>query len=300
MNSKIKRTTYSDSELDLVYKYKTVVECKKTDVTTWKEKVRLDLYSSYFFSITNEIFKDTVWTKIANEFNCAATEGKTAEQLRTKYDNIKKEARKYFAKQKQELYRTGGGAININIRDVLKDIFEKIRAIINLSVEGISPSIGDSDALNLTEASEMGTNEEFSDVFLINSSAPNPQLDIVEEPQPHCSKDVKDSPTIIECGELTDVADWSTYKPAMLKKRKHKLLSSSSADKSSKSKYDIPTKKLCEVATAKSELAHLKKELLIKEDKRKEELHKQQIEIAILKKEHLKLHNDLLQLQIKK
>ncbi|KAB0802082.1 hypothetical protein PPYR_04268 [Photinus pyralis] len=89
-----KRVIFSDNDMnmlvDLVYKYKHIIECKKTDALTWKDK-------------------DATWIKISDAFNASVMEKKTPEQLRTKYDNLKKDARRYFAKQRQDIYRTGGG-----------------------------------------------------------------------------------------------------------------------------------------------------------------------------------------------
>uniref|UniRef100_A0A1Y1K3J6 Regulatory protein zeste n=1 Tax=Photinus pyralis TaxID=7054 RepID=A0A1Y1K3J6_PHOPY len=125
-----KRVIFSDNDMnmlvDLVYKYKHIIECKKTDALTWKDK-------------------DATWIKISDAFNASVMEKKTPEQLRTKYDNLKKDARRYFAKQRQDIYRTGGGVIENVIRDILKHIFEKIRVITTLSMEGIEPPVGDSD-----------------------------------------------------------------------------------------------------------------------------------------------------------
>lgn len=43
MSSKGKRITYSESDchalVDIIINYKDIVECKKTDAVTWKQKV---------------------------------------------------------------------------------------------------------------------------------------------------------------------------------------------------------------------------------------------------------------------
>ncbi|KAK4877943.1 hypothetical protein RN001_010449 [Aquatica leii] len=85
-------------------------------------------------------------------------EGK--DQLRSKFDNLKKETRRYFAKQRQDLYRTGGGVVEDNIRAILKLLYNKIRCIINLSVLGLEAFPGDSDMI----ATDIATDNIVSDI----------------------------------------------------------------------------------------------------------------------------------------
>lgn len=74
------------------------------------------------------------------------TEPRTAEQLRCKFDNLKKDVRKYEAQKRQDLYRTGGGIGDLaDIKATLKLLYAKIKSIISLSVVGLEPSQGDSD-----------------------------------------------------------------------------------------------------------------------------------------------------------
>ncbi|KAF5275829.1 hypothetical protein FQR65_LT04067 [Abscondita terminalis] len=115
-----KRVVFTDSDVctlvNLVYKYKNTVECKKTDVYTWKEK-------------------DAVWNKICEEFSSGATEPRTVEQLRTK-----------------------GGPVEDDTRRVIRDIYEKMKVIINLSVQGMEPRLGDSDSVISLATNEINTN----------------------------------------------------------------------------------------------------------------------------------------------
>ncbi|KAF5279340.1 hypothetical protein FQR65_LT15389 [Abscondita terminalis] len=131
-SSAVKRTVYSDADshklVEIIQKYSHIVESKKTDSMSWKEK-------------------DAGWIKIADEFNCGVVEVRTAEQLRNKFDNLKKETRRFFAKQRQDLYRTGGGVVEDQVRAILKALYEKIRCIINLSVLGLEAQHGDSDSI---------------------------------------------------------------------------------------------------------------------------------------------------------
>lgn len=109
--------------IDLILKYKTIVENKKTDSVMWKEK-------------------EVAWTKITEEFNALSiTCPRSTKCLKTKFECMKKEVRKKKALQQQELYKTGGG---ITTSIVLTPPEEKILSIILINVEGL-PSKYDSD-----------------------------------------------------------------------------------------------------------------------------------------------------------
>nr|CAH7765791.1 unnamed protein product [Callosobruchus chinensis] len=66
-----------------------VLENKKTDSTTWRQK-------------------DEAWDKITNYFNSQTTEyARTKESLRKFYDILKKNLRKDVAEEKREIFKTG-------------------------------------------------------------------------------------------------------------------------------------------------------------------------------------------------
>lgn len=97
--------------VSLVKKYSSVIECKKTDSATWREK-------------------EEAWEKLSVDFNsCSGGVVRSAKNLNMKYQNIKKTSKKKFAEEKQELYKTGGGkpsVINITpVDNIIKDITGK-------------------------------------------------------------------------------------------------------------------------------------------------------------------------------
>lgn len=85
------------------------------------------------------------WGEIAQKYNSSTTEPRTWEQLRCKYDNLKKEVRKYYAKLKQNLLKTGGGKPDISIKKSTECLYNKIYEMISMTVDGLPPSSGDSD-----------------------------------------------------------------------------------------------------------------------------------------------------------
>nr|CAH7756683.1 unnamed protein product [Callosobruchus chinensis] len=138
---KPKRACFTDSDchtlVDIILLYTDIVECKKSEVVTWKEK-------------------DAAWAKIAETYNSATTEPRTSDQLRCKYEDLKKEVRKYEALKRQNLYKTGGGIEQIVTKETIKLLYAKIKSIITLSVQGLDPCEGDSDQIMRKKSGERG------------------------------------------------------------------------------------------------------------------------------------------------
>ncbi|XP_064463408.1 myb/SANT-like DNA-binding domain-containing protein 3 [Ornithodoros turicata] len=77
--------------LDLVDKYKSVIENKKTDGKTVQQK-------------------SVAWVKLATEFNAqSAVHTRDADQLRRCFENQKKKSRKEIARHRYAVFATGGG-----------------------------------------------------------------------------------------------------------------------------------------------------------------------------------------------
>lgn len=78
--------------LNIIKKYKDIIECKKTDHVTWRDK-------------------DAAWLQIEKEFNSQSPSGikRSRENLKKFYENKKKQTRKLATKAKMESVKTGGG-----------------------------------------------------------------------------------------------------------------------------------------------------------------------------------------------
>ncbi|CAH1997232.1 unnamed protein product [Acanthoscelides obtectus] len=128
MSTRSKRIIYSEADchtlVDIIISHKNIIECKKTDATTWKEKI-------------------TAWAKIADIYNATTMEPRTAEQLRCKYDNLKKEVRKLEAHKRQALYQTGGGVSEPDIKDTLQQALEEDILFDNLPKETVAEQKND-------------------------------------------------------------------------------------------------------------------------------------------------------------
>lgn len=108
--------------IDLIIKYRNIIESKRTDATSWKEK--------------NEM-----WEQICSEFNSRNSVVRTTKSLRSKYESFKKDLRKKKAKDKNLKFQTGGGNY---IEVIYTPTEEKLLPYIFLSVEGL-PSRHDDD-----------------------------------------------------------------------------------------------------------------------------------------------------------
>lgn len=72
------------------------MECKKSNVLTWKDK-------------------EKVWLKIENEFNSTNSSKtfRSVKHLIEKYNNLKKDTKKKFALEKINVSKTGGGSFTL-------------------------------------------------------------------------------------------------------------------------------------------------------------------------------------------
>lgn len=100
MEDKKRAPNFSNREkvllLNLVSDYKDVIENKKTNSQTWRQK-------------------DDAWQKMTNLFNSQTPENyqRSKDSLRKYYDNIKKSLRKDIAEEKKEVQKTGGGGYQV-------------------------------------------------------------------------------------------------------------------------------------------------------------------------------------------
>lgn len=104
--------TQQETELliDIVTKYKNIIESKRTNAMTWKQK------------------SDT-WDKIQNNFNaCTSIVPRSSKTLRLKYESIKREIRKKCTAHKYDVFRDGTSAENSRF---LLPFEEKVLAVIN-------------------------------------------------------------------------------------------------------------------------------------------------------------------------
>ncbi|KAG5888851.1 hypothetical protein JTB14_037689 [Gonioctena quinquepunctata] len=78
--------------LNIINTYKSIIECKKMDGTTWRQK-------------------DEAWNKICAVFNSNSPGNypRNKEYLKKFFDNIKKNVRKEIAAERKEVVKTGGG-----------------------------------------------------------------------------------------------------------------------------------------------------------------------------------------------
>lgn len=140
--------------IELILKNKDIVENKETD------------------GKSNDI-KNRAWGKIAITFNQQTVGDERSEkQLRSKWDNLKKDARTYHAEHMRRKYITGEGPRQTTINDS----FEKIITIIRSSAKGFESSY-DNDSIckktkkdHVLEKSSREIDDDVVFEFLSNSS----------------------------------------------------------------------------------------------------------------------------------
>lgn len=128
VRKKVRSANFSKCELQilskLLTKYASIIECKKSDAVTWRQKL------------------DT-WKKLGCEFNKECNgPPRTYITLKSKYEQMKKDVRKKVAGNKQQLFKTGGGTPQIS---PLTTVEETIYNLILVSVEGLPPRYDDDD-----------------------------------------------------------------------------------------------------------------------------------------------------------
>ncbi|CAG9762750.1 unnamed protein product [Ceutorhynchus assimilis] len=123
--------------------YKHVIENKKTDHITSKEKAQ-------------------AWLNIAKKFNAASPDGiyRGADCLKRFFENKKKEVRKIAAEEKKEIFLTGGGIPKIIKKDPCHDV---VLSIMNTkSVFGLDNGGLDGDGIRPKECSGNQTRNQIT------------------------------------------------------------------------------------------------------------------------------------------
>jgi hypothetical protein len=124
-------TNFSPDEkiliLNLVRRYSHIIESKKTDALSWRNK-------------------EATWTKIATEFNAQNSTFRSKETLKRFFENKKKETRKKAATERREITKTGGGTATPVIKDAT---FDLTMAILNKKTVFGVERIPDGDTLEI-------------------------------------------------------------------------------------------------------------------------------------------------------
>ncbi|KAJ4435457.1 hypothetical protein ANN_18073 [Periplaneta americana] len=107
---RMRGTNFSSFEkellIELVNKYKEIIECKKTDGLKIKEK-------------------DETWDKLRDEYNSnGSVTSRTTKQLRQFYVNLKRSAKKARSDERVERYKTGGGQCTTKVDESVLSLIE--------------------------------------------------------------------------------------------------------------------------------------------------------------------------------
>ncbi|XP_039293505.1 myb/SANT-like DNA-binding domain-containing protein 3 [Nilaparvata lugens] len=186
--------------IDLVEKYYSIIECKKTD------------------GISNKI-KQLEWIKIGKEFNSFNTHmERDFNSLKTLWENLKKKAKAVITAMNTNKYATGGGPY----RTVKEDqIIERVIPIIKKRAEGFN-NIYDSDAVaTSTESatsSSSGNSSSTGIAELTTDCELTLEVDCGDE-QNYTVQDSSPIPTMMLVN-----GDWESYSPGLLRTPRAKVL----------------------------------------------------------------------------
>ncbi|KAI4454112.1 hypothetical protein MML48_scaffold00000252 [Holotrichia oblita] len=263
--------------VDVAIKYSKIIENKQTDGAMWKEK-------------------DKAWADIAVEFN-AITGGihRTAKVLRLKYDGIKRGLKQKQTKNKLEVFKTGGGAPNIQ---PLSDCEEKLLQFMTLSVHGLPAAGGNDSDIILpssctTEVSEPITRETQG---ILLSGDILEEAEIYQEVSEPIVMEVEDvTPTQQENNTTVDehhlVSNWSSWKPVQLREKKHTSLGT--PQKKRVGKHTL-NEKIDSLTDSRKELLQLQTQIAEHEVLQKQEFADMQKKILLDRDQREQLQHDMI------
>ncbi|CAK1554589.1 unnamed protein product [Leptosia nina] len=207
---------------EMVTKYKYIIENKKTDAVTNKDK-------------------EAAWGKIASSFNAttSGTATRSSKTLKLKYEAIKKATKKKMFCHRQELYRTGGGP---SYAPDFDDVEEKVLALCSniTGLEARNDSDNISDVIQPASV-PLKINLSQDDLNLKFKTIQDNDIQIVMLNQETDEKDLNESasqnagPTIIgtENGE-DSYNKWATWNPRALKTKINPVLKPTKASVTAK------------------------------------------------------------------
>ncbi|XP_047511625.1 uncharacterized protein LOC125054019 [Pieris napi] len=179
--------------VDLITDHFKIVENKRTDAVTMKEK-------------------NAEWIKISNEFNSQTSfSHRTAENLKAQWESLKKFTKKESAAARQYMIQTGGGPAKPKSDDPL---FTRILGLISTVAVGLENPY-DCDNFILKENETLATVKipDVSGIFVPNTTVTkSTPLDLdIDAANFTCDNDKSQG----DCA-----ADWGDYTPKMLKSQK--------------------------------------------------------------------------------
>ncbi|XP_017473643.1 PREDICTED: uncharacterized protein LOC108364469 [Rhagoletis zephyria] len=168
--------------ISLAEQHAMILENKRTDAVFCEEKKK-------------------VWEKIDVAFEAQMGVKRGPKNLREKYENLKRKARKSLAEERREMYKTGGG----QFRSYTDSNTDRLAALMGQSATGLSNSF-DSDVITY----EIETIAE-------NDAVP----EILEDSMRSYTAEPVEATEAVE-NDIT--TDWSAWNPTLLKKKKSEKL----------------------------------------------------------------------------
>ncbi|XP_060873307.1 uncharacterized protein LOC132947127 [Metopolophium dirhodum] len=158
--------TEENTLVELAAKYSNVLECKKSDHDVWQSKI-------------------AVWMKIQEQFTATTGSLREVQNLKDKYENLKRKAKKTEADRKKEVFKTGGGIARSTIApSATHNVLIEIMGSSAVGLQNIFDGDKTGKPLVNTEDIEIGQvrnlDEEF--IYAYDDSVDQPETVIVGNP----------------------------------------------------------------------------------------------------------------------
>ncbi|XP_068086503.1 uncharacterized protein [Anabrus simplex] len=217
--------------------------------------------------------------KIAADFNAQTTTGRTGEQLRQKFDSLKKETRKYCAKLRQQRLQTGGGP-HTEIK--ANPLYDRVQELIKLSAEvPVESASGDSLQLQLPNV-EL---DKDTDIQIEEDGSVSLPFDDL----PSSSTDQSSSPTLPLQMENHDVAGTSGTNTREAEVERPLLSRRKPIFRKKSLPLSATGKKIVPWVTARTEVAQLQKRLLEEQLREVQKRDEREAALFLIKKRSLEL-----------
>ncbi|XP_008180704.1 uncharacterized protein LOC103308681 [Acyrthosiphon pisum] len=270
----------------LAVKHATVLECRKSDHDVWGAKTE-------------------AWSQIQKQFIASTGKVRDVQNLKDKYENLKRKTKKVESDRKKNIFQTGGGA-STSCSVKTSASHNMMLAVLGVSAVGLhNPFDGDKPGKSLINPEMIGNIDDGEDNVIVVKDGGEMELDMssnMEYIQVHMgSDDEMDMPSVaVLVEDLPVQPSWTKWNPELLTQPKStELLTPLSSKKTIKTTLGESVK---QYSLGKLELINEQKKYFQNEDRRAQEKHDaeqlQAKEKQMLEKIKNKLVIEKLQLEI--
>ncbi|XP_029348347.1 uncharacterized protein LOC115034933 [Acyrthosiphon pisum] len=193
----------------LAVKHATVLECRKSDHDVWGAKTE-------------------AWSQIQKQFIASTGKVRDVQNLKDKYENLKRKTKKVESDRKKNIFQTGGGA-STSCSVETSASHNMMLAVLGVSAVGLhNPFDGDKPGKSLINPEVIGNIDDGEDNVIVVNDGGEMELDMssnMEYIQVHMgSDDEMDMPSVaVPVEDLPVQPSWTKWNPELLTQPKRKL-----------------------------------------------------------------------------